>query len=73
MLHILMLIVLHHGWVNTEMNKELPQDFIEEEKQKIYFKRFAKPEEIAKVVCFLASDESSFINAEIIKVDGGVN
>lgn len=61
------------GWVDTEMNKDLPEDFMKEETEKIYLKRIAKPEEIAKVVCFLASDEASFINAEVIKVDGGVN
>lgn len=59
------------GWVNTDMNKELPKDLIEEETNKIYKKRFAKPSEIAKVVTFLASDDADFINDEIIKVDGG--
>ena len=59
------------GWVNTDMNKELPKDLIEEETNKIYKKRFAEPSEIAKVVTFLASDDADFINDEIIKVDGG--
>lgn len=59
------------GWVNTEMNQDLPEDFLEEEKDKIYLKRFAEPEDIAKVVLFLASDDACFINGEIIKVDGG--
>lgn len=40
------------GWVNTEMNTDLPKDLIEEETEKIYIKRFAEPEEIAKVICF---------------------
>lgn len=60
------------GWVNTEMNKELPKDFIEEETQKIHKKRFAEPEEIAKVITFLASEDASYINGTVIKVDGGM-
>ena len=59
------------GWVNTEMNKELPEDFVKEETERILVKRFAEPEEITKVATFLASDDASFINSTIIKVDGG--
>ena len=60
------------GWVNTEMIKELPEDFVKEETERILVKRFAEPEEIAKVATFLASDDASFINSTIIKV-GGTN
>lgn len=59
------------GWVNTDMNKELPKELIEEETNKIYKRRFAEPSEIAKIVTFLASDAADFINDEVIKVDGG--
>ena len=59
------------GWVNTDMNKELPKELIEEETNKIYKRRFAEPSEIAKIVTFLASDDADFINDEVIKVDGG--
>ena len=60
------------GWVNTEMNKELPEDLIKEETEKIYKKRLAEPEEIAKVICFLASEDAEYINGTVIKVDGGM-
>ena len=59
------------GWVDTEMNQNLSKDFIDEEKEKIYLKRFAKPEEIAKSILFLASDDASYITGSILKVDGG--
>ena len=59
------------GWVNTDMNKQLPSKVIQEESDKIYLKRFAEPEEIAKLVLFLASDDCSYINGEVIKIDGG--
>lgn len=59
------------GWADTDMNKDLPKDYIEEEKSKIYIERFADPSEIAKTIYFLASDESSYINGEIVNIDGG--
>jgi len=59
------------GWVNTEMNKELDEDFIKEECRKTLLNRFADPDEIAKVIYFVASDDASYINNAIIRVDGG--
>ena len=59
------------GWVNTEMNKDLPDDFVKDETERILVRRFAEPEEIAKVVTFLASEDASFVNSAVIKVDGG--
>ena len=61
------------GWVNTDMNKNLDQDYIKEEEKNIYLKRFAEAKEIAKVIYFLASDDASYITNEVIRVDGGYN
>lgn len=59
------------GWVNTEMNLLLSEEFKKEECDKILLNRFAEPKEIAKVVRFLASDDASYINGSTIRVDGG--
>jgi 3-oxoacyl-[acyl-carrier protein] reductase len=59
------------GWVKTPMNEGLDKKIIRQEESKIYLKRFAEPEEIARVIRFLVSDDASFVNGVIIKVDGG--
>ena len=59
------------GWADTDMNKDLPKEYIDEENKKIYLERFADPSEIANAIYFLASEESSYINGEILTIDGG--
>lgn len=61
------------GWINTDMTSNLNPDFKKAEESKILLKRFADPEEVAKVVYFLASDDASYINDTIIRADGGKN
>lgn len=59
------------GWVMTDMNQELDADYIKEEEKKIVMGRFAKPDEIARVVYFLASEDASYVNGAVLVVDGG--
>ena len=60
------------GWVNTDMNKDLDKEFVDEETSKILLNRFAEPSEIANLVYFLGTDKASYINDSIIRIDGGV-
>lgn len=59
------------GWINTDINKNLPPNYVITETDQISVKRFGNPEEIAQMALFLASSESSYLNGSIIEVDGG--
>ncbi len=59
------------GWVATDMNKDLPQELLDYQASKTCKGRMARPEEVAKLVVFLASDDAEFIDGEVIKIDGG--
>lgn len=59
------------GWINTDMNRELSIEQINDENKKILLGRFAEPDEIANVVLFLASSLASYMNDSVIRVDGG--
>ena len=59
------------GWADTDMNKDLPKEYIEEENKKIFLNRFATPSEIANTIYFLSSEESTYINGEVLTIDGG--
>jgi 3-oxoacyl-[acyl-carrier protein] reductase len=60
------------GWIDTEMNKELTPEQIKEIEKTILLSRFAKKEEIANLVLFLASDKAAYINDSIITINGGI-
>lgn len=60
------------GWVDTDINKDLPEDYVKSETESIGVKRFGNPEEIAKMALFLASADSSFVVGTTLIVDGGM-
>ncbi|MBQ4477064.1 MAG: 3-oxoacyl-ACP reductase FabG [Bacteroidales bacterium] len=57
------------GFIATDMTKDLDEDNL---KKAIPMKRFGKPEEVASVVAFLASDQASYITGEVISINGGL-
>jgi 3-oxoacyl-[acyl-carrier protein] reductase len=62
------------GFIATDMSESVRNkagDFIE--KKLIPMKRLGKPEDIARVALFLASDDSSYITGQVITVDGGLS
>jgi 3-oxoacyl-[acyl-carrier protein] reductase len=61
--------VVAPGMIDTEMIKGAPVDKI---KEIIPMARIGKPEEVAKVVRFLCSDDASYITGQVISVDGGM-
>ena len=59
------------GVIDTEMNRWMNKDEVEELNSEIPMSRFGRCSEVGRVAVFLASDESSYITSEIINVNGG--
>jgi 3-oxoacyl-[acyl-carrier protein] reductase len=60
------------GFIMTDMTAVLPEIVKEEAKKVIPVKRFGNPEDIAKAVAFLASDDAGYITGQVLCVDGGM-
>lgn len=60
------------GVIETNMNNNLSDEEKESLCEEIAIGRFGKCEEVANVVAFLCSDESSYMNGKVITVDGGM-
>jgi len=60
------------GFIETDMTAGLPQAVKDQANTNIPLKRMGTADEIANVAVFLASDMSSYITGEVIKVDGGL-
>lgn len=61
------------GFIETAMTAALPDSVREEWAKKIPLRRAGKPEDIAEVAVFLASDMSAYVTGQVIQVDGGMN
>ncbi len=57
------------GFIKTDMTRDLDEN---ELKNLIPLNRFGSPDEVAEVVCFLASEKASYITGEVISVNGGL-
>ena len=60
------------GFIETEMTEVLPEEVKEATLKEIPLQKFGKPEDVAKTVAFLASDEAAYITGQVLCVDGGM-
>jgi len=60
------------GVIDTEMTKNLPADVLKRLMGKSDLKHLGLPSEVAGVILFLASDMSSYMTGQILRVDGGI-
>ena len=61
------------GFIDTDMTAKLGAEIREKYASQIPLGRLGQPEDVAKLVVFLASDDAKYITGQIIGVDGGLN
>ncbi len=62
----------HLGFIETSMTEVLKEEIKEEIAKSIPLKRMGTSKDVANVVKFLASDDSSYMTGQVIHVDGGM-
>ncbi len=60
------------GFIETDMTDQLTDDIQNKMKNQIPLARFGQPEDIARVVVFLSSDDASYMTGQTLHVDGGM-
>lgn len=60
------------GLIDTQMTQAIPAEVKEKFIGKIPMRRIGRPEDIAAIVCFLASDEANYVTGQCIQIDGGL-
>lgn len=60
------------GFVDTPILATIPAEVLEKMRADVPLGRLGKPEEVANVYAFLASDEASYVNGAVIEVAGGM-
>ncbi len=61
------------GFIRTERLAELPPDVIDRAKRRSVLGRLAEPEDIARVVSFLCSEEARHVTGQTLSIDGGLS
>jgi len=58
------------GYIDTDMTRGLPEQAREAFLTQVAMKRPGTPQEVARVVTFLASDMSAYVSGDVLRVDG---
>lgn len=61
------------GFIETEMTDKIPEKIREEMIKSIPLQRMGKPEDVANMVVFLASEKADYITGQVFQVDGGMS
>lgn len=60
------------GFIDTSILSTIPDEILQKMRDQVPLRRLGKPEEIANIYAFLASNEASYINGAVIEVSGGL-
>jgi 3-oxoacyl-[acyl-carrier protein] reductase len=60
------------GFIKTKILETIPEKVMQKILSRIPLNRLGKPEEVAKLVCFLVSDDANYITGQVININGGM-
>lgn len=59
------------GFISTEMTRSIPEKIFDAQIEKIPMQRVGDPEDVARVIAFLSSDDAAYVTGEVINIGGG--
>jgi len=58
------------GFIKTKMLETIPEKVMQKMLNQIPLGRLGEPEEVAKLICFLVSDDANYITGQVINING---